>query len=273
MNEVNIITNIKSLFSALTKKEKIIGIYIVQNYKAVSYMNINELARALEVGETTVLRFCKKVGYSGYYDFRQALADEIKSEKKFEKEDCITNTYKEIVEMTEDTLNLSNYDDINKVASLIKRSDTIFLFGVGFSGLSATGAQIRLNSMGHKAFANSDNYMQVLSASVANNKDLAIGFSISGETKQTIENLKLSRKNGAKTICITNNRKSSITQVGDITLVTAGKAIGEEGSTLITEMSQLFVLEQIFNRLHEIDQERIKGMNSKVSKYINDDEI
>lgn len=273
MNEVNIITNIKSLFSVLTKKEKVIGVYIVQNYKEVSYMNINELSEKLQVGETTILRFCKKIGYSGYHEFRQVLACAIRSKKKFEKENCISNAYKEMSEMLEDTISLSNYEDINRVASLIKRSDTIFLFGIGFSGLSAIGAQIRLNSMGHKAFASSDNYTQVLSATVAGENDLAIGLSISGETKQTIENLKLAKKNGARIVCLTNNRKSPITYISDIALITAGKALGEEGSTLITEMSQLFVLEQIFNRLHEIDQERIRGMNSKVSKYINEDKI
>ena len=35
-------------------------------------------------------------------------------------------------------------------------------------------------------------------------------------------------------------------------------------------MSQLFVLEQIFNRLREIDKDRITGMNIKVHKSINE---
>ena len=63
---------------------------------------------------------------------------------------------------------------------------------------------------------------------------------------------------------------SSITKVSDVVVITAGKAIGKEGSTLITEMSQLFVLEQIFNRLREIDKDRITGMNIKVHKSINE---
>lgn len=271
MNYVNILTNLKSLFSTLTKKEKIVGTYLLDNYTDVSYMNINELSKKLNVGETTILRFCKKLGYSGYYEFRHVLASEIKSEKRCKKEECISNTYGQISEMIEDTLNLADYREINRAASMIKNCETVFLFGIGFSGLSAAGAQIRLSSMGHKAFYNTDNYVQILTASLVSTKDVVIGFSISGETKATIEILELAKRNGANTICITNNRKSSITEVSDIVLVTAGKSIGEEGSTLITEMSQLFVLEQIFNRLHEINKEKIKGMNSKVHKFIEEE--
>lgn len=270
MGNISILTNVKSLFSVLTKKEKIVGQYILDNFMEVSYMNINELSNKLSIGETTILRFCKKIGFSGYHEFRNKLASEIKGEKKSLKEDCISNTYNQIVEMIDDTLNLSDYKEINRAASMIKNSDTVFLFGIGFSGLSAVGAQIRLNSMGHKAFSNPDNYIQILTANLASNKDVVIGFSISGETKATIDILKLAKKNGAKTICITNNRMSSITKVSDVVVITAGKAIGKEGSTLITEMSQLFVLEQIFNRLREIDKDRITGMNIKVHKSINE---
>lgn len=273
MNEVSIVTNIKSFFSSLTKKERVVGLYIIKNYREVSYMSIKDLSNSLEVGETTILRFCKRIGYSGYYEFKKSLSKEIKSEKDITLKNCISNAFGDISEMLKDTLNLSTYREINRVASLIKGCDTVFIFGVGFSGLSATGAQIRLNSMGHKAFSSSDNYTQVLSASVASKNDIAIGLSISGKTKQTVENLKIAKKNGAKIIGITNNKKSLITEISDITLYTAGKDLGEEGSTLITEMSQLFVLEQIFNRLHEIDVERIKFINNKVSNYINKKEI
>ncbi|MBC5628160.1 MurR/RpiR family transcriptional regulator [Clostridium sp. NSJ-6] len=270
MSNISVLTNVKSLFSVLTKKEKIVGQYLLDNFMEVSYMNINELSNKLSIGETTILRFCKKIGFSGYHEFRNKLASEIKGEKKSLKEGCISNTYNQIVEMMDDTLNLSDYKEINRAASMIKNSDTVFLFGIGFSGLSAVGAQIRLNSMGHKAFSNPDNYIQILTANLASNKDIVVGFSISGETKATIDILKLAKKNGSKTICITNNRMSSITKVSDVVVITAGKAIGKEGSTLITEMSQLFVLEQIFNRLREIDKDRITGMNIKVHKSINE---
>ena len=50
--------------------------------------------------------------------------------------------------------------------------------------------------------------------------------------------------------------------------MTAGIEMGREGSTLVTEMSQFINLEMLFEKLHELDKEKIEDMNYKVSYYI-----
>ncbi len=52
MSNISVLTNVKSLFSVLTKKEKIVGQYLLDNFMEVSYMNINELSNKLSIGET-----------------------------------------------------------------------------------------------------------------------------------------------------------------------------------------------------------------------------
>lgn len=271
MSNIEILIKIKTLYPSLTKKEQKVALFILENYKQVSYMGVIEFSEQCDVGETTIFRFCKKVGYTGYHQFKQSLVDQIQSTNEVEKDDSINKAHKDINQMIKDTLQLSDSEKIDKVAKIIIESNNIYLFGVGFSGLSAIGSQIRLTSMGQKAFALTEPFLQILSANVITKGDLAIGFSISGDTKSTVENLRLAKENGAKVVSLTNHIKSEITELSDITLLTAGKAIGAEGSSLITEMSQFFVLEQVFNRLHEIDKARIENMNSKVSTYINRD--
>jgi DNA-binding MurR/RpiR family transcriptional regulator len=99
-------------------------------------------------------------------------------------------------------------------------------------------------------------------------KDLAIGFSISGENTSTVESMQLVKENAAKIISLTNHEQSSLAKLSDLVLLTAGKEMGREGSTLVTEMSQLIVLEILFEKLHELDKERIEKINYKVSYYI-----
>ena len=98
--------------------------------------------------------------------------------------------------------------------------------------------------------------------------DIALGLSISGENSSTIESIALAKQNGSKIIAITNYEESSLAKMGDIVLLTAGQEMGREGSTLVTEMSQLIVLEALFEKLHQLDKERIDQMNYKVSYYI-----
>ena len=47
--------------------------YIISNEEKVVYMKVRELAEAVHVSTTTILRFCKKVGCEGYSEFRLKL--------------------------------------------------------------------------------------------------------------------------------------------------------------------------------------------------------
>lgn len=119
-----------------------------------------------------------------------------------------------------------------------------------------------------KCIVADDKYLQVLAANVMGSEDVALGLSISGENSSTIESIDLAKRNGAKVIAITNHEESSLARLGDIVLLTAGKEMGREGSTLVTEMSQFIILEMLFEKLHELDKEKIEDMNYKVSYYI-----
>ena len=47
--------------------------YIVSNIDKVRYMTIRELAKAIHISTSTILRFCNKNNFEGYSDFKEAL--------------------------------------------------------------------------------------------------------------------------------------------------------------------------------------------------------
>ena len=51
--------------------------YIVSNIDKVQYMTIRELAKAIHISTSTILRFCNKNNFEGYSDFKEALKKEI----------------------------------------------------------------------------------------------------------------------------------------------------------------------------------------------------
>ena len=128
---------------------------------------------------------------------------------------------------------------------------------------------MRFASLGYKAIAARESYLKVLYASMIDAQDIAIGFSISGEDMSTIESIQLAKQSGCAIVVFTNHEASTLANLADIVLLTAGKEMGKEGSTLVTEMSQFIVLEALFELLHELDKENIDKMNRKVFDYIN----
>lgn len=262
-----IITRIKSLFPDLTKSEKRVALYVNEHFHQIIYLSIGDLASQCQVGETTILRFCKHLGFSGYYEFKQQAILQIENNGKEDNQNQ-NQTFNHIHTMVHETAQLLNDEKLIETAKIIMNSETIYVFGSGFSGLTAKAAQMRFTSFGYKCIVADDKYLQILSANIMGSRDVALGLSISGENSSTIESIDLAKRNGTKIISITNHEESSLAKLGDVVLLTAGKEMGREGSTLITEMSQFIILEMLFEKLHDLDKEKIEDMNYKVSYYI-----
>ena len=60
-----------------SKSDKQIIEYIKTNTDKIIYMTISEIAKETKIGEATVTRFAKKIGFSGFQDFKVTLAQEI----------------------------------------------------------------------------------------------------------------------------------------------------------------------------------------------------
>ena len=76
MHEASAIYTIRSQYSSLSTKEKQIADFILENPKESVNPSIEELAERIGISESTMVRFAKKLGYSGYQRFRIALARE-----------------------------------------------------------------------------------------------------------------------------------------------------------------------------------------------------
>lgn len=193
-----IIIKIKSLFPDLTKSEKRVALYVNEHFHQILYLSIGDLASQCEVGETTILRFCKRLGFSGYYELKQQAILQIEKEDQHETK-YSHKTLNNIHTMVQETTQLLDNDKLSETAKMIMNSQTIYVFGSGFSGLTAKAAQMRLTSFGYKCIVADDKYLQVLSANVMGKDDVALGLSISGENSSTIESINY--------LCLNKQRK------------------------------------------------------------------
>ncbi|NLA99253.1 MAG: MurR/RpiR family transcriptional regulator, partial [Spirochaetales bacterium] len=88
MQEVSAIYTIRTKYATLSAKEKKIADFILEHPKESVNPSIEELAERIGISESTMVRFARKLGYTGYQRFRIALARETipSSEQLFETE-------------------------------------------------------------------------------------------------------------------------------------------------------------------------------------------
>ena len=122
--------------------ERILGKYVLENGEKVLNMSTKELAKATFTSPASIVRFCRKLEYEGYNDFKIALAaqlqysrlsnDDINANYPFKGTDSvytvasnIANLSKESIDITMKNLDLEELRLV--VLMIIKRRSLIFM--------------------------------------------------------------------------------------------------------------------------------------------------
>jgi len=245
---------IKSLLNSFTKTEVKVAEYVLSNIEDIIYISVTELAEKANVGETTVLRFCRKLKFKGFQDFKISLARSTnqlpKSSQEIKYDDSAQALRDKLIQsqikVMEDMRSLLDYTKLELAIDLLINAYAIQFYGVGTSNLTAAQGAHSFMRIGKSSDAKQDVHFQAMSTALLTENDVAIGISVSGETKDTVENLKLAKQAGAKTICITSNARSPITTVADIVLLTPTKENPLHGSSMSSKIAQLSILDILY---------------------------
>lgn len=259
---------LKAYNSKLTKSEKEIAQYIEENFENVMYYSISELSREIGVGESTLVRFCRKLGYRGYYDFKIELAKEYTSEVDKDSEDFVGLIERNMINVVKSTRLIVNKDRLQKAIDYILNAKNVYMYGVGASGLSALEGEGKFMRAGLKCKAVIDSHFQTIISGTLTDEDTIIAISLSGYTKDLIEAIDIAKKNGAKVIAITNYMNSKLAEYSNVTLQTAGYEKPLEGGSLVAKISQLYVLDLIYTGVVLNASDKIKKNVRKAAEAI-----
>ena len=75
----SILNKIDALYSKLSKGQKKIADYIMENYDKAAFMTAARLGETVGVSESTVVRFATELGFEGYPSFQNDLQELIRS--------------------------------------------------------------------------------------------------------------------------------------------------------------------------------------------------
>jgi len=215
-------------------------------------MSISELADSVGVGESTVMRFCRALGYTGYQEFKLRLAQDLVEpvqyiHGKISFEDTIQQLAQKIFQTNrqavEDTMKSLDPDMVEVAAKTLATARKIDIYGAGYSYFSALDAKLKFARLGLIVDAYGDMHLQAMAAASLSSHDVAIGISHSGSTKAVVDALRAARKSGATTIAITNFSPSPISKVADVVLLTASPETPLGGEVLTSRIAQLCVID------------------------------
>jgi len=273
MSTSNMLDGISVYESAFTKSEKTLYQYLKTNINDIIYMSVTELAERIEVGESTILRFCRKVGFTGYQDFKLNVAQHMGIHQNIEVEndkslnqiiaDALVNSiYKSSM--------LINQEDLRETVGMINSANRVLFYGVGSSGVAAEEAKNRFMRIGRKYDAFTDSHFMMMISSTLGPGDLVVAFTLSGGTKDVVDACRVATTYGAKVIAITSYLKSPITKYAEKTILTSGREGPMEGGSLYAKISQLYIIDLLFSYTAQADLEQSKEYMKRIAQSIAD---
>ncbi|MBG0563815.1 MurR/RpiR family transcriptional regulator [Actinoplanes aureus] len=249
----------RGLLPSLSPAEQRVAQVIIDEAATASRLTITDLAERAGSSETTVIRFCRAMGFAGYSELRLTLAaesgrvsetvDEAVGSDISESDD-LAQVVKKIAfadaRAVEETASQIDIAVLEQVVDLVVGARRVDIYGVGASAFVATDFQQKLHRIGRVAYAWSDTHVALTSAALLDQRDVAFGISHTGTTSDTIDAFTEARRHGARTVALTNFPKSPITRVADLVLTTAARETTFRSGAMASRLAQLTVIDCVF---------------------------
>ncbi|WP_026825174.1 MurR/RpiR family transcriptional regulator [Exiguobacterium marinum] len=255
METMNGTARIRGAYSTLSKKEQRIADYILKQPEKIIHHTINQVADDLDVAESTVFRFCQRVGFKGYQALKIALASDVVAPLQDIHEDITeTDTVLEIAEKIfstngktiESTRQILEGASLEKTVEQFLKARRIEFFGSGGSAVVALDAYHKFVRSGLQVSAILESHMQLMSASQLTTADLAVVISHSGASKETLDIAKLLKEKGVPMIAITNYAKSPLSKIADVSLYTVSQETAFRSEALASRIAELSLIDALF---------------------------
>lgn len=253
--------------SDFTKSDTKISEYISLNKEKIIYHSLTEMAEACGVAEATLLRFFRKLDYKGFQDFKFMLAQEISSETLESEDDSFIGKVKNnVFQVVADTTEVVEEEVLDQAIDIIDGSTDVVIFGIGSSGIAALDMQNRLMRIGKNASVITDSHFQMMRAASMTKDTVVIAISLTGSTKDIVDAVSASKESGATVLALTSYVKSPLTKFADLVLLSSAKESPLDSGSLVSKISQLFLIDLICTGLTMKNVQEAKAIKLKISK-------
>ena len=256
MKKQDIATIIDLHFEELTELEQEIARYFLQPETSQDDLSSQQVTQKLHISQAALTRFAKKCGFTGYREFvfqyqHQASKQDTHSHKHSPLTKRVLRSYSIMREQTQD---LIDEEQLERVAQLIEDAERVYFFGTGSSGLVAREMKLRFMRLGVVCEALTDQDGFAWTTSIMDENCLVLGFSLSGTTQSVLDSLLDAKDMGAKTILFTSS-PSKDCQAYTETVLVASHSQSSYIQRISAQLPMLFLTDLIYAYFLEINRE------------------
>nr|SUY25197.1 RpiR family transcriptional regulator [Clostridioides difficile] len=227
----HLISNIQSQYTRLSKGQKLIAQYILNNYDKVAFMTACKLGETVGVSESTVVRFANALGYSGYPKLQAALQELIKNKlttvqrvemaHDYSDDFAILNkVLKSDIDNIRSTLEEIDERAFKEASNKLLRARKIYILGMRSSFVVAQYLgfylDIILDNVHIIRMDMGDAFEQIVRI---NEEDVIVAISFPRYSKKSYQIVNYAKEKGAHVISLTDSLFAPVASLADNTLL------------------------------------------------------
>lgn len=263
-------TLIRPYQKSLNNTETTIAEHMIELGSEVVNKTLANLADETGLSEATIFKFVKKIGFSGFQNFKISVASNFRTFEERSNELIVFSDISETdspfviaqkvvhtnVGLLENLIATLDEELLNKALDLLISSETINFFGQGASSIVAYDSYHKfLRTKFHCQYAQ-DYHIQLTYATKLGPNDCAILFSHSGNTKETIEVAKILYENKVKIIVLTGDPTSELVKLSNAAFVVLSKESAFRSETLTSRLVYLTIIDIIYTSIMYADEQQ-----------------
>lgn len=219
---------IRQYYETMNPAHKRVANFFIENSN-IKYIEMGEVIKATGVSKSTISRFVKNLGFSGYKTFSSDLLISQASSTQdllsastsavFGYSDITpADTFNEVcqkvfisnIEALKNTLELIDSETLGMMVNHVTSLSRIYIFASGRSSVAAESLYKRLLRLRLCCFFTNDPHEQALASTRVTKHDLVLGISAFGRSASVLHAMKRSKDKGAMVVGLTSHRNTSI---------------------------------------------------------------
>ena len=258
---------IRSERDQMSAIERRIADFMLDNAHLLRDYSSQQLANALGISQSSVVKFSQKLGFKGYPDLKYSIGESL-ARGGDDDEDApggrggdgehaharlSASLWRAKAQAEEATRALNPPDRIDAVAAAIRGAGKVFAVGLGQDGLNARAFAIKLALLGRVAIHLFDPALMAVGTSSAAGGDVLLVFSERGEEPSLCHTARLFRERGGRVVSITRHTANALRAHADLALLVSAHDSRPQVELLLYHAALQHLLDLVFLLLCEED--------------------
>lgn len=222
---------IRSERDQMSAIERRIADFVLENAHLLRDYSSQQLANALGISQSSVVKFSQKLGFKGYPDLKFSIGEAVARDNgngrggapMRTEEDPHTaladDLWRSKMRAEEETRVINSAETIKAIAKAIDRADKVFCIGLGADGIPARAFAMKLTQLGIPAAHHFDAVLMASSISTANKNDVLIVFSEHGSQPALCQISRQFREAHGKVVSVTRHTANPLRAHADSSLL------------------------------------------------------